>query len=774
MSPKSKILIYLTALGVAIQPAASSAGIGEWFRWGKAAAKTAGDDAVEATAKAVKETAGKSTHTGGRTVDEIETFRGDATGLYGKTGGVFQDLHEKVEKGYYFKTFGRDPEVDKVMASLNDPTTPVIALKGPQFSGKSQIMTATQERIFNGDVPNGLKGAKIIQVDGDHEILKDAGSFSRQLEAVVEENKGDALVIVYFKDISDFMTQGSEKKLDNLVDLVRRKIGEKRVRVVIEGTPDEFQALVSTYKNSGLANISSIYVKPLPNHEIVRIAKSLAHHLKLEKNVHIGDEIVEQAMELSNRYLYQIGMPRSVINLLVRASNLRESLLHYKTSPMVAALVERKNALQADLEKALEYSKQGRRFAQVRAKQIPNELETLTKSIAKAEASFQKLQALKKRDLELQKYAEDLKRRGIKDLPEKESEEFRQLELEKRRVGREELALQIHKDTDVPLEIILKEKKTLSVDEMMEEIGKRVFGQDEAKDAVKTVVSRRVKGEVPKDKPQGSFLLLGPTGVGKTELMQALADTAYEGKLIRKDMSEFLDKHQSARLTGGAPGLVGYEEGGEMYQALSKTPETVVLFDEIEKGDTSIFDMLLQVLDNGKMSNSKGQPVYFNRAAVAMTSNALDKIPPGATRDQIEKLLLAARNPKTGEFYFRPEFLQRIEFIVVFQPIEKTNYAKILRKNLDRYNKSKAGDLKRVVLTPRGESKILAELTQFEVPSGRDILRVFKSHVENVISNGVYKTANGVSKPVHFNPGDLLKIDYKEGEGFIYETVRGL
>ncbi|MBN1303766.1 MAG: ATP-dependent chaperone ClpB [Anaerolineales bacterium] len=614
-----------------------------------------------------------------------------------------RDLTALARQGKLDPVIGRDEEIRRVVQILSRRTKNNPALIGEPGVGKTAIAEGLAQRIINGDVPEGLKKKRLIQLDMGSLVAgaKYRGEFEERLKAVLKEitdSSGDILLFV-----DEMHTVVGAGKADGAMDagnMLKPMLARGELHLIGATTLDEYRNYVE--KDPALERrFQPILIEEPSVEDTISILRGLKERYELHHGVRITDPAVIAAATLSYRYISDRRLPDKAIDLIDEAAaRLRTEI---DSKPQALDEVDRP-IMQLEIEReALKQEKD--KASKERLKRLEKDLADLQENSRELharwdteKAAIQELQAVKERiesvrlEIERAERTNDLEtvaRLRYGDLRDLEAElaasetRIRQLQgadaLLKEEVDAEEIGQIVSRWTGIPISRLL-EGETEKLIHMEERLHERVVGQDEAVRVVSNAVRRSRAGLQDPDRPMGSFIFLGPTGVGKTELARSLANFLFDDEkaMVRIDMSEYQEKHTVSRLIGAPPGYVGYDEGGQLTESVRRRPYSVLLFDEIEKAHSEVFNVLLQLLDEGRLTDGHGRTVDFRNTVVIMTSNLGNQLWEGGktvTRDAITMVL---------QGHFRPEFLNRIDEIVVFHPLRKEHLSGIVEIQLQR------------------------------------------------------------------------------------------
>lgn len=608
-----------------------------------------------------------------------------------------RDLTAQARQGKLDPVIGRDEEIRRVVQILSRRTKNNPALIGDPGVGKTAIVEGLAQRMVNGDVPEGLKRKRLIQLDMGALVAgaKYRGEFEERLKAVLKEITDSAGEIILFVDeMHTVVGAGAAEGAMDAGNMLKPMLARGELHMIGATTIDEYRKHVE--KDPALERrFQPVMVEEPSVEETVSILRGLKERYEVHHGVRITDSAVIAAASLSNRYITDRHLPDKAIDLIDEAAaRLRTEI---DSKPQAIDEVDRQ-ILQLEIERQA-LAKEKDKASKERLERIEKELADLRERSSELNARWQtekeaisKLQNIKERldetrtqieRAERQNNLEEAARLRYGTLRELEKElaegESRIKELQddgallKEEVDDEEIAQIVARWTGIPVSRLM-EGETEKLIHMEERLHRRVVGQDQAVQVVSNAVRRARSGLQDPNRPIGSFIFLGPTGVGKTELARALAEFLFDDEraMVRIDMSEYQEKHTVSRLVGAPPGYVGYEEGGQLTEAVRRRPYSVVLFDEIEKAHSEVFNVLLQLLDDGRLTDGQGRTVDFRNTVVIMTSNLGSQLWEGGrevSRDEITQVLQA---------HFRPEFLNRIDEIVVFHRLTRQDLAEIV------------------------------------------------------------------------------------------------
>ncbi len=665
------------------------------------------------------------------------------------------DLTERARKGKLDPVIGRDDEIRRTIQVLSRRTKNNPVLIGEPGVGKTAIVEGLAQRIISGDVPETLKGKRLVGLDLGSMLAgaKYRGEFEDRLKAVLKEiEKSDGQIILFIDELHTLVGAGAGEGAIDASNMLKPALARGTLRCVGATTLNEFQKYIE--KDKALERrFQQVYVGEPNVEDTIAILRGLKERYEVHHGVRITDAAIVAAATLSNRYITDRFLPDKAIDLIDEAaSKLR---IEIDSLPVEIDVLERE-ILQLEIEKQA-LSRETDEKAKARLGDIEKRIADLKEKSGGMKAKWQsekdeigKMRTGKeqleqaKLQLEQARQAGDLNKAAelqygtIPTLEKQlESEQTRLADLQKdgvflkEEVDEEDVAEVVAKWTGVPVSKMLEGEMQKLVS-MESGLSKRVIGQDEALNAVANAVRRARAGLQDPNRPIGSFIFLGPTGVGKTETAKALAEFMFDDEraLVRLDMSEYMEKHAVARMIGAPPGYVGYDEGGQLTEAVRRRPYSVVLFDEIEKAHPDVFNILLQILDDGRLTDSKGRTIDFKNTVLIMTSNlgsreiqssALVDTP---IKDMITDVL---RN------HFKPEFLNRIDDIVIFGQLDRKEIEKIIDVQLEKLRKNLAERGIAIVLEDSAKA-LLSEEGYDPTFGARPLKRAIQTLIQNPLA----------------------------------------
>jgi ATP-dependent Clp protease ATP-binding subunit ClpB len=710
----------------------------------------------------------KDVRGGQRVSDQNPEDKYQALKRYGR------DLVEMARQGRIDPVIGRDEEIRRTMQVLSRRTKNNPVLIGEPGVGKTAIVEGLAIRMLNGDVPAVLANKRIIALDMGALIAgaKYRGEFEDRLKAVIKEVTDSAGGIILF--IDELHTVVGAGKAEGAMDagnLLKPALARGELRTIGATTLDEYQKHVE--KDAALERrFQPILVGEPSVEDTIAILRGLKQRYETHHGVRITDSAIVSASVLSDRYIQDRFLPDKAIDLIDEAA----SRLRIENDSMPAELDElqrRTMQLQIEIE-ALRKEKDPASKQQL--EKAERELAELNEQITPLRARWENekgamgaIKSLQEQIDRKQVELEQAQRQGnwelaakiqygeLRDLRQKLMDaetKLRELTrsgkaLVKEEVTSEEIAQVVSRWTGVPVTRMLEGEREKLL-HMEERLGKRVIGQEDAVRAVSDAVRRNRAGLGDPNRPIGSFLFLGPTGVGKTELTKALAEFLFddENAMVRIDMSEFMEQHSVARLIGAPPGYVGYEEGGRLTEAVRRRPYSVILFDEIEKAHRDVFNVLLQVLDDGRLTDGQGRTVNFKNSVIVMTSNIGSQKIQELTSKGAEEWEIDAAVKDMLKEYFRPEFLNRIDETILFHPLGREQLTRIVDVQLNYLRKRLASRNLKLVVEEEAE-KLLAEEGYDPTYGARPLKRVIQQRIENPLAQKILSGEFGEGDTIH-------------------------
>jgi ATP-dependent Clp protease ATP-binding subunit ClpB len=740
-------------------------GFAEDERLGRKCLKTFNLDPqdLEAAIKAIR---------GTQKVTEVnQEERYEALGKYGK------DLTELAKLGKLDPVIGRDEEIRRVVQVLSRRSKNNPVLIGEPGVGKTAIAEGLAQRIVNNDVPESLKNRQLISLDMGSLIAgaKYRGEFEERLRTVMKEvTESDGQIILFIDEVHTVVGAGAREGSMDAGNLLKPMLARGELRCIGASTLDEYRKHIE--KDPALERrFQQVYIKEPNVDDTISILRGLKERYEVHHGVKIADSALVAAANLSNRYISDRFLPDKAIDLVDEAA--AKLKMEITSKPVELEAIDRR-LMQLQMEKvSLEGDKASKELLEKIQLEI-NELESKQQEFAgqwRAEKHIlDEIQALKEEEeqirVQLEKAersydynkAAELKYSKLESVQrELEAKESKLLEIQsqgttllREQVTEADIAEIVARWTGIPLNRLLEteRQKLLQLESHLHE---RVIGQTEAVAAVSAAIRRARAGMKDPNRPIGSFLFMGPTGVGKTELARALAAFLFDSEeaMVRIDMSEYMEKHAVSRLIGAPPGYVGYEEGGQLSEAVRRRPYSVVLLDEVEKAHRDVFNVLLQVLDDGRITDSQGRVIDFCNTIIVMTSNIgsehiLNVSGNDEDYEEMRKRVLAALSK-----HFRPEFVNRIDDLIIFHTLKREELAKIVGLQLIRIQRLLLGQKITLELTLDAQNHI-AKVGYDPTYGARPIKRAIQRELENPLATKILEQT--------FTEGDTVFVDCQD------------